>query len=166
MLYPAEISWGYVTSLDAATLSPAFPPPVTRQRTTHNNGQRIATHGATVQVTEDTKCAPGEVGRRLRPRDFIITQRKFEVGREPCGDRWAPLMVAWFPLLTCSAPLSLLLLSRALWAAVRCGQIADAVERLLGPGFKRVYTALLSVFLYGALWAYSSVFAASLVRQG
>lgn len=83
--------------------------------------EALARLEAFTRVTEDTKCAPGEVGRRLRPRDFIITQRKFE--------------------------------------------IADAVERLLGPGFKRVYTALLSVFLYGALWAYSSVFAASLAAN-
>ncbi len=44
-------------------------------------------------------------------------------------------------------------------------EVADAVERLLGSHAKRLYTMLLSIFLYGALWAYTSVFAASLAAN-
>ena len=44
-------------------------------------------------------------------------------------------------------------------------EVADAVERLLGPHAKRAYTLLLSIFLYGALWAYTAVFASSLAAN-
>ncbi len=44
-------------------------------------------------------------------------------------------------------------------------ELADAIERLLGRHAKTAYMVLLSLFLYGALWAYSSVFGTSVADE-
>jgi amino acid permease len=44
-------------------------------------------------------------------------------------------------------------------------ELADAAERLVGRHFKTAYMLLLCLFLYGVLWAYSSVFGTSFAGQ-
>lgn len=44
-------------------------------------------------------------------------------------------------------------------------ELSDAVERLLGRHAKNTFITLMSLFLYGVLWAYAAVFGASVAGE-